>query len=385
MPFPALQQSLWLHAVSVGEAQAALPLIEALRASYPRQETVVTTTTPTGSDLVLKRFGSSIKHCYFPYDLPFCMRSFLDTVDPRAALFMETEIWPNCFSICSRKGIPIVMINARLSLRSYRGYRRIKFFIAPVLQNCRAILAQSQADAERFLDLGVNQDKVHVTGNLKFDQRIPPDTLDKGEQLRSLFGSQRPVWVAASTHSGEEEYLLQAHSQVCDAFPNALLILVPRHPERFEEVARLCSRKGYSLARRSQGQEAGNSAIYLGDTMGELLTLYAASDLAFVGGSLVSVGGHNMLEPAALSKPILAGPQLHNFQEIADMLKSNKAMFQVIGSHDLARHVIQLFKDDQERQAIGQRGCKAVEQNRGALEKNLQHIERVLNPKNAAF
>lgn len=382
-PFSDLSRSLWLHAVSVGESQAAVPLIQALIRTSPGSDLLVTTTTPTGSDLVTNRFGERVRHCYFPYDHSAFMRAFLKRADPRLAMFMETEIWPSCLQICRQRNIPAMLINARLSPHSYRGYRRIRFFIKPLVQSFRAILAQSRADAERFLDLGADPGAVFTTGNLKYEQRIPDTVRHGGRELRAALGAERPVWIAASTHEGEEELVLQAHAEIRRALPEALLMLVPRHPERFQAVAELCRKKGFAHSRRSEGSPARQADVYLGDTMGELLLLYAAADAAFVGGSLVPTGGHNMLEPAAIGLPVLTGPHIENFSEIGGLLSANGALEQVSDSAALARGILALLRHPNQGRAQGRRGEATVAANTGALAATLEHIEAALQESGA--
>lgn len=380
--FQSLGKAIWIHAVSVGEVLAAVPLIQALQRTYPNLDIVVTTTTPTGSEILLHKLNGSIYHSYLPYDLPGPVDRFLNSVQPLATIIMETEIWPNLFLSCSRKSIPVIMANARISPTSCKRYQNIKSFISPVLNSCHMILAQSKIDAERFLRLEVDPHRLMVTGNLKFDLDLSEEHKHKGERLRYELGKNRRVWIAASTHAGEEEQVLKAHSKLLKKYPDALLILVPRHPERFVAVAALCSQTGLPFRRRTQTSVPEQEAsVYLGDTMGELPLLYAASDMAFVGGSLTNVGGHNLLEPASLSLPIVTGPYLLNCSEIADKLETNNALIKIQDGKQLAETLACLFQDQQSAAAMGEKALKVVHENKGALLQSLDRVQTILNDK----
>lgn len=375
IPKPPGSVAIWIHAVSVGESIAAIPLIEALIGRNEGRHIWVTTTTPTGSARISAALGSRVLHSYAPYDWPGSVARFLRKVRPSKIVIMETEIWPNLFRAASRAGIPLVIANARLSPRSYRGYRRLQGAIHHVLADCRLIAAQSLADAERFSSLGAPN--VQSIGNLKFDLGVPKQQVMAGHRLRAAFGINRPVWVAASTHEGEEEAVLAAHRVILDSMPDALLVLVPRHPERFQAVWALIQQKGFHALRRSTTDDDQPSAgpIYLGDTMGEMHTYLAAADVAFVGGSLVGIGGHNVLEPAALGLPVLFGPHMHNFEEARTLLTEAGAAIQVNDSQSLAFQVRRLFADPELREKLGNAGREKVEKNRGALARLLQAID----------
>lgn len=366
---------LWIHAVSVGEVQAAALLIERLRLVSPGTPLLVTTATPTGSEQVRRLFGESVWHVYAPYDLPFAVRRFLDAARPRVVVVMETELWPNLTRICHDRGIPLVVANARLSARSAAGYRRLGPLTRTMLGEVAWIAAQAPADAGRFVALGADPARVKVTGSVKFDVRLPASLLEAGEALRREWGVERPVWIAASTHEGEDALVLEAARAVHAQVPRALLVLVPRHPERFERVAALCERLGLVTARRSLGEPVEPDVeIYLGDTMGELNLLYAASDVAFVGGSLVAVGGHNMLEPAARGIPVVFGPHVFNFERISLLLLEAGAARQVRDAAALAAVVSGWLRDANERHAAGERARGVVADNRGAVDAQLQLI-----------
>jgi len=368
---------LWLHAVSVGEVIAAAPLIERLLERYPELPMTVTTMTPTGSAQVVARFGGRVAHCYVPYDLPGAVQRFLTALRPRMAIVMETELWPNLFHACRRRRVPIVVANARLSMRSAAGYRRVARLVAATLRCVSAVGAQSQADAERLVALGAPPERITVTGSVKFDLTVPDSVPQAAAALRVRFGN-RPVWIAGSTHDGEEAQLFEAHALLRKRYPDALLILVPRHPERFTAVATLAARRGLDVVRRSAAGEPRDADLFLGDTMGELLLLYAAADIAFVGGSLVPTGGHNLLEPAALGRPVLTGPHLHNFKVIAELLLEAGAVAVVNDAVELAERLVALFDDPARRSAAGDAGQAVVARNRGALERLEKLVVEVL-------
>ncbi len=370
---------IWLHAVSVGEVVAAAPLIRRLLEDYPAHRLLVTTTTPTGSDELRRRFGEAVEHVYLPFDWPGAVRRFLDRARPRLALVMETELWPNLFHGCRRRGIPLLLLNARLSARSARGYARLGPLTREVLGCVDGIAAREGADAERFVDLGAPPGRVAAVGNIKFDLEVPAEAVAEGARLRQRLGDGRPVWVAASTHSGEDEVVLAAHRRLRVAHPDALLVLVPRHPERFDAVADRCAEAGWPPPRRSRDAwPAAGDPVYLGDTMGELPRLFAAADCAFVGGSLVAVGGHNPLEPAALGLPVLTGPHWFNFAGVYPALMAAGGAREVADAGGLAAALGDWFDDAAARHDAGARARGVVEANRGTLERLLERIGREL-------
>ena len=369
---------IWLHAVSVGETIAATPLIKKLLTDYPDYSLLVTTTTPTGSAQLMRLFGGDVEHVYFPYDLPYVIKRFLSRVRPEILIIMETELWPNLCKICSHEKIPVLISNARLSPKSFTGYRKILPLIRTVFADISMISPQSEADAERFLRLGAVKSQIHICGNLKFDLQIPVEVTETGELLKSMIGN-RPVWIAASTHDGEDEQILDTHRKVIEQFPGTLLILVPRHPERFNVVARLCEERNFTIARRSKNLLPDNShQIYLGDTMGELLQLYSSADIAFVGGSLVPSGGHNPLEPAALGLPVLSGNYVFNFLAIIETMQEENAIKIVHDSDELAETLIDLFQQPDKRSLLGIAGSQLIEKNRGATACILNEIEMLI-------
>jgi 3-deoxy-D-manno-octulosonic-acid transferase len=376
---PLPPDSLWIHAVSVGEVRAALPLIRALLDRYPEQPLLVTTTTLTGSRQLQEALGARVQHVYAPYDLPGVVRRFLRRTRPQIAIIMETELWPNLLRQCATGGISVLIANARLSERSALGYTRIPRLTASMLRDITLIAAQGEADARRFRALGAP--RVEVTGNLKYDLKLPDDLREQGRQLRRKWlGENRPVWIAASTHDGEDEQILQAFSRIRSSWPDLLLVLTPRHPERFDRVAELCRERGFNFVRRSEQRPCTlDTAVFLGDSMGELLLFYAAADLAFVGGSLVPTGGHNVLEPALLGLPVLFGPHMFNFNEASERLREAKAAWQITDAGELAVTIDWLLADLQQGRDAGQRGRQVVERHRGALAALLAHIEAMVD------
>ena len=371
---------IWVHAVSVGESIAAAPMIRALQAHYPALPITVTCMTPTGSERIQALFGASVQHCYLPYDLPWAAARFLDRVQPRLAVVMETELWPNHIHQCAKRGIPVALANARLSERSARGYARFGKLTAPMLGELSLIAVQTQTEAQRFLDLGARPGCVEVTGSIKFDLKIDAELLQRADALRQQWqATTRPVWIAASTHAGEDEIVLAAHRQLLKTQPDALLILVPRHPERFNSVHELCISERLTTRRRSTAEAVqASDQVLLGDTMGELLFLYALADIAFVGGSLVANGGHNLLEPAALGKPVLSGPHLFNFLEIAAQLREAGALSEVENAMQLADKVAALLNEPSKMQRMSQVGLSVLKANQGALERLLEGLQRLL-------
>jgi 3-deoxy-D-manno-octulosonic-acid transferase len=376
-PFAQIPR-IWIHAVSVGETIAAAPLVRALKDSYPDHAILITSTTPTGSAQVQRLFGEEVEHCYLPYDLPHVLGRFLQRIRPRILVVMETELWPNLFAACQARAIPVLVVNARLSERSFRGYRKILPLIRPALGRTQ-VLAQTEDDAARFRSLGAPEERVVVAGNLKFDQGVPEGVLGEGRALREQLGRGRNIWIAASTHAGEDAPILQAHRYLLAKQPDALLIIVPRHPERFEEVASLVASMDFSFQRRSSADTVDQPIeVFVGDTLGEMMLFYAASDIAFVGGSLVETGGHNPLEPAALGLPVITGPHWFNFSGIYPELLTCGAARQVSDSDELAATLAEWFDNEELRREAGEAGRQVVARNRGALENILTGIKSCL-------
>lgn len=366
---------IWVHAVSVGEMIAARPLIQQLQANYPDHQIMITNMTPTGLALAKQIQGNNIHCSYVPYDVPFAIEKFLNRIQPKLIIIMETELWPNLIHIAANRKIPIIIANARLSEKSFQSYKRIKKMTHSMLKRLSLILAQTQSEAERFITLGANPDQLKVSGNIKFDVPVPEDQVLAGKILRSSWG-KRPVWIAASTHAGEESQILEAFNRIRQILPETLLVLVPRHQERFSEVASLCIHQGFNLVRRTQNSLCdAETQIFLGDTLGELYLYYATADVAFVGGSLIPVGGHNPLEPAALGLPIVSGNQWFNFRAIYELLKTHQAVIEVNHSASLAKEVLLLLRDKITSQQMGKRAQQVVFENRGALASQMEAIK----------
>jgi 3-deoxy-D-manno-octulosonic-acid transferase len=380
VPRPAASRTIWVHAVSVGEVRSAAPLVAELVVRYPEHRIVVTTMTPTGSQQVRDLFGERVSHCYVPYDFPDAVRRFLDRIRPEVAIVAETEFWPNIFAECGRRAIPLLLVNGRVSQASLRGYLRVPNVTRTMLASADLLCAQTPVDAQRLRNLGADPKLVHVTGNLKFDVELPHELLAEARALRDRWGRARPVWIAASTHGGEERKVLAAFRALAQRYPEILLVLVPRHPERFGAVARLCRRRGFEVALRSRtpGALPPGTEVLVGDTMGELQRLYAAADVAFIGGSLVPNGGHNLLEAAALGKPVIFGQHMFNFAEIAQLTLERGAGVQVNNGQELLETLTEFFADADKRDRAGEAGRKLVEENRGALQRTMRLLEPLL-------
>ena len=372
---------IWVHAVSVGEVQATVPLVRALAGRFPDRQILITTVTPTGAARVEMLFGEDVRHCYIPFETPTAVKRFFDAVKPQIALVMETEIWPNLFQECGRRRVPLVLVSARISPSSVKNYRKFLPLFRETLSYGIVIAAQSEIDARRFRSLGAAPERTRVTGNIKFDIEMPPELPAAGKALRQASFAKRPVWVAASTHDREEQQVLAAHRSIRESFPDAVLVLIPRHPERFPVVASLLEKEGFRFARRTLKQQfTAESEVYLVDTMGEVPLFYAAADVAFVGGTLVPVGGHNLLEPAALGCPVVTGPHLFNTPDTARMFEKVGASITVDGPAALASAVVRLFERSEEASEIGARGRRLVQENRGSLERLLELICPLVPP-----
>ncbi len=381
VPCPAQTGGLWVHAVSVGEVQAAAALIAELRRRHPGTPIVITTTTATGAQRARTLFKDGVQHCYLPYDLPGSVDRFLDRIAPRVAIILETEIWPTLYAELGRRRIPLVLGSARVTSRSVERYRRLASLFRDTLARDILVGAQTAGDAERFRALGAAADRVHVTGNIKYDLAIPAVTIEAGRELRRQWGAGRPVWIAGSTHAGEEDAALAAHASVRAQHPGALLVLVPRHPQRFDEVRALLRQRAVTFAQRSVGAlPAAGDAVLLVDTLGELQMLYAAADVAFVAGSLVPIGGHSLLEPAVLGLPLLSGPYTQNAQDAADLLARAGALCIVQDAGQLAARLLEWFSDPVRARAAGAAGQAAVAASRGAVDRLVSMIDPLLDP-----
>jgi len=367
---------IWVHAVSVGEARASVPLINSLFERFPATPVLVTTMTPTGSAEIVRQLGDRVLHCYVPYDLSGSVRRFLNRIQPCLAIIMETELWPNIYHACKERNIPIVVANARMSESSMRGYLRFEKLTRATLSQVTLIATQSRADARRLRRMGASNDKIFITGSIKFEIKLPASLREAAESLRRDFGSMRPIWIAASTHDDEEKKVLVAFRELKRSYPDLLLLIVPRHPERFLVVAKICRRDGFNTVLRSElrGPVSDDVEVVVADSMGELLKLYTASDVAFVGGSLVPVGGHNVLEACAVGLPVIFGTHMFNFDEISQLTLLRQAGKQVDSEADLAAAVAIYLGDANLRFETGEKGKKLVQENRGALERTSEHI-----------
>lgn len=371
----AAADHLWVHAVSVGEVNAAAPLINALLREHPRRRVLVTTITPTGSDRVRSLWGTRVAHVYLPYDLTGAVGRFLRHFRPRIALIVETELWPNLLFACRDHDIPAYLINARLSERSLRGYRALRPLVGRALRTMRTVAAQSDADAARFARLGAREDQIVVYGNLKFDTRVDPAIAVSALAFRSRIPG-RPVWIAASTHPDEEALVLAIDRRLRRLWPDLLMLWAPRHPERFRPATQQAIETGLQVATRTLtvAPEA-DDAVFVIDTLGELMLFYACADVAFVGGSLQPVGGHNLLEPAAIGTAIVTGPHLHNFSDIAEQLRRADAVRIADDVDAVAAELETLLSDPDARMRMAEAGRALVEQGRGALRRTLEMIE----------
>jgi len=365
---------IWIHAVSFGEVQASVPLIKALQLKYPSYDFLITTMTPTGAQRAKELFGETITHLYLPYDVWHAVFLFLHKTKPTIGIIIETELWFNLFQACKKRHIPLFLVNARLSEKSFQKYQKfIPNLTKQTLQCLTHIAAQTIDDQRRLESLGANN--ITITGSLKFDVEIPASIFEKAKELKKEL-ENRKIWIAASTHEGEETIILNVHRQIQRKMPNVLLILVPRHPERFNQIFQLCEQREFKTSRRSLSQKISEKTeIYVGDTMGELLMLYAAADVAFVGGSLISRGGHNLLEPAAIGKPILTGQFMFNFAEITKRLLEINAAEQIYDESQLVERLLFLLENPKSREEMGEKGKVFVEKNRGALERVLNLIQ----------
>lgn len=375
-------QSIWVHAVSVGEVNAAIPLIKALMKKYQNHSFVLTTITPTGSDRVQQIFGDQVFHVYLPYDLPGAVKRFLRKTKPDLAVIMETEIWPNLFRFCKKKNIPIVVANARLSEVSMKGYRWVESLAAKAFNDTAYVAAQTVTDAQRMIQLGCCPEKIFVVGSLKFDIIIEDHIIQKGQEIRDHYQNSRLVWIAASTHQEDEIEVLDAYTVLKQRHPKLMLVIVPRHPERFQSTTQACRNKGFNTQLRSEiGLVDIEGDVFVVDTMGEMLEFYASSDIAFVGGSIANIGGHNVLEAAVFSLPVLVGPNTHNFTEITQLLNDCDGSQTVHDANDIIRSMEYLIENEAARLAMGQAAKDLVQRHRGAVNLTMNLIESAMEKK----
>ena len=374
--YPKLNSgSIWIHAVSVGEVQASIPLVNELRQHYPYKEIIITTVTPTGSKQVKNIFKDAVRTSYIPFETNFAIKNFFNSIKPSVALIMETEIWPNLFKECGSRGIPLILVSARISEKSLINYKRFLPLFRDTLSHGILIAAQSQIDADRFLALGASKDRTWIMGNIKFDFKLPEEILTKAKIYRSKIFPRRHIWIAASTHEHEEEIILEAHKNISKKIENLLLILVPRHPERFAKITQILKENNWIYSKKSDDQDIPESCqVLLIDTIGELLFFYACSDVAFVGGSLLPVGGHNLLEPAAIGLPIITGAHTFNQKEMTDRLAQVNALRIAHNANSLSSDVIFFLTNTEESKNAGQRGKLIVESNKGAIKSLMKRL-----------
>ena len=361
---------IWFHAVSVGESEALFPLVRQIQKQYPNLKVLITTTTPTGSARVKAVMQDAVIHVYLPYDIPDAIYRFMRCFKPKLAVIMETEIWPNLFLACGKRGIPLYIINARLSENSARRYKKIPMLVRSALAQVSLIAAQTEDDAKRFISIGADSAKVKTLGNIKFDIKVSQETIEQGIQIKVDLFSGRFVWLIASTHKDEESIFLALYQELKKTIPELLLVIVPRHPERFSEVRKLCEQQQLLVVLRTTKTRVGaETDVYLADTLGELKMLYATADVAFVGGSMVPNGGHNILEAAAVGVPIMFGPYMSNFKDIARGVLAANAAIQCQDKEALILKLLMLYHQPSSRATLAENAKAFVIQNQGATDK----------------
>ncbi len=382
IPKPCKQNGIVVHAASVGEVIALTPFIEQLSQTYPELPITLTTFTPTGSAQVKKQFASRVQHSFLPLDILPCTQIFLTRLQPKLMIFMETELWPNLINQCAKKQIKLLLINGRLSANSMKNYKKISPLITPTLNHFDSILCQSQNNRANFLQLGASKDRCIVSGNLKFDISITANILEKQAQLTKLLPEHRLLWLVASTHQGDEDIALAAFKQIKAIFPKLLLVLVPRHPERFKSVAKLCLSHGFTLAKRSENTHVNVQDIWLLDTLGELMAAYSLADIVTMGGSFSHIGGHNPLEPALFKKPIVVGSDMSNFTEVLTQLKQLQGIVQLPANTEqapqLAKMIIDLLQKKPKAKLLGKQAHQVVINNQGASAHTLAQVQELM-------
>ena len=374
--------SVWIHAVSVGEVQATIPLVNQIKSRYPDKDIIITTVTPTGALQVKNIFHDTVHHSYIPFETPFTVKNFFNSIKPCIALIMETEIWPNLYNECGLRKIPLILVSARISLKSLANYKRFLPLFRETLSHGILIAAQSKIDAERFISLGADPNRTWVMGNIKFDFSLPKGTIKQGEILKESSFNNRPIWIAASTHEGEEDIILDAHKEILKNINNMVLILAPRHPERFQKIKQKLSSDQWEYKSRSDFEKTHlKCEVFLIDTIGELLLFYAASDIAFVGGSLLPIGGHNLLEPASLGLPTISGPYTFNQKEMTNLLEEADALKIISDSRELANNIITFHSNRSESEVVGERAKAIVENNKGAISGLMRRLDDIFPEK----
>tara|TARA_R110001583_G_scaffold59932_3_gene178318 strand:- start:8639 stop:9925 length:1287 start_codon:yes stop_codon:yes gene_type:complete len=386
IPKPYIKNGIIVHAASVGEVIALTPLIEQLLQTYPELPITLTTFTPTGSAQVKKQFSSRVQHCFLPLDIFPCTQLFLTRLQPKLMIFMETELWPNLINQCANKQVKLLLINGRLSANSMKSYKKISSLITPTLNYFDKILCQSQDNLTNFVQLGAHPNRCGVSGNLKFDISINTNILDKKAQLTTLLPEHRQLWLVASTHQGDEKIALAAFKQIKALFPTLLLVLVPRHPERFNSVEKLCYSNDFTVVKRSENIPVASQDIWLLDTLGELMAAYSLADIVTMGGSFSHIGGHNPLEPALFKKPIVVGSDMSNFTDVLKQLKQLQGIVQLplnqtsVGqSSQLAQMIIDLLQDTPKVEFLGLQAHQVVINNQGASDRTLSQIQELMS------
>lgn len=375
------KHGIWIHAVSVGETRSIFPLLKRLKQAYPELPLTVTSGSTQGALQVLKFSPVPVQHQMIPYDYPFAVKRFLKKLQPKLVIMIETEIWPNLYQACFEQDIPLILANARLKQHSFESYKKWGGqLVKNALNQTQFIAAQFEIDQQHFLRLGAQPERVKMLGNLKFDIEVDPNLKTDAQKWRTKHSlNERFIWVAASTHEHEEALMLQAHAQLCQQHPEALLILVPRHADRFDQVAKELVNNSIEFARRSQKQTiTATTRVYFADTVGELMFWFATADVAFIGGSLVNFGGHNILEPAALAKPVLSGQYHQNLQALYDKFKRQDGVLISQDSQQLAQQLIQLSQSPEQRQKLGQQAFQCFNQQTGALDRLMGNIQPLL-------
>ncbi|GAB0110176.1 lipid IV(A) 3-deoxy-D-manno-octulosonic acid transferase [Pseudoalteromonas distincta] len=379
--FTVRTKPLVFHCASVGEVLAATPLIKALQKAHPNLNILITCNTPTGREQILSQFKNTVACSYLPIDFPFATARFLKRIKPQALCILETELWPNLMAISHKKNIPVLVINARLSEKSQQGYQKVAKLTHIIMRSITVLASHNKTDAKRFIELGLEASKSHVTGSIKFDITPSEEQLAKVLNLKQLYSSnERFVWVAGSTHPVEHELVLSAHQELLKKQPNALLIIAPRHPEQFDKVAELLTQSPLSFSRRSQNNY-NNEQVLLADTLGELQCLYGAANVSFIGGSLIRRGGHNPLESAAFSVGVITGPHTYNFDHVYPELTKLKGAVVVDSNDELAKQLITFSQNTKACQTLGIKAAQCVTKNQGAIQKTLTIINQYLEPK----
>lgn len=380
-----LGRPVWIHAVSVGEAMVLKSLVEELKKIFPGKRFVFSSVTPTGNKILKSISRETDFVTYLPLDLSFIVRRVISKINPSLFLIVETEIWPNLISVLAKKHIPVVLLNGRISDASYKGYKTINSIIRRVLDGINLFCVQTENDSRRFRDLGVPEDKIKVTGNLKFDLKIDTQKFTFDYRNKLMLKSADILFTAGSTHAPEEQVVLDVFKILACEFDNLKLLIAPRHPQRAKEISQLASSRGFNPAFISEAPKECATCmtrqVFILDTIGELISFYSASDIVFVGGSLVKRGGHNILEPAALGKPVLFGPFMHNFRDIAELFLSNSAAIQVNNQEDLRDKLLFLLDDNSQRQRLASNAYNLFLSRQGAAARTVKYIEELVADK----